>query len=757
MRVLRRALGALLALVVGFGPALPATAAEASIPVAPLLGFDAAGAASERALEAGFDAALDPADQRAWLKRLTARPHHVGSPYGKENAEFLASLFREFGFETRIEEFTVLFPVPKERVLELVAPGTFKATLVEPPLAEDATSGQAAEQLPVYNAYSIDGDVTAEVVYVNYGVPKDYLELESRGIDVKGKIVLARYGGSWRGIKPKVAAEHGAVGCIIYSDPKEDGYFQGDVYPKGAFRSDRGAQRGSVADMPVFPGDPLTPGVGATADAKRLDRKDATTLTKIPVLPISYADSLPFLRALEGPVAPEAWRGALPTTYHIGPGPAKAHLKVVFDWRMEPVRDVIAVLKGSERPDEWIVRGNHHDAWVNGALDPLAGMVAELSEAKALSALVKSGWKPKRTLVYAAWDGEELGLMGSTEWVETHAAELSKKVVVYLNTDGNGRGFLEAGGSHTLESLVDEVARDVIDPEKKVSVFERQRARRLLEGTPESRKEARASTGLRLEALGSGSDWSAFLQHSGIASLNLGYGGESEGGSYHSIYDSFDHFTRFGDPDFAYGVTLAKTAGRVVLRLANAGVLPFAFEPLAETVGRYAKEVATLADELREKTEEENRLLAEKQYDLLSDPKETFIAPKPKAAVPFLNFAPLQNAVAVLKKSSSAYAKAGKERKAPLPLEAQKALDVLLYTSERTLLRKEGLPLRPWYAHQLYAPGYYTGYSVKTLPGVREAIEERRYAEAQTQIGAAAEAILACAAQVDRATDLIAR
>jgi N-acetylated-alpha-linked acidic dipeptidase len=757
MRVLRRAPGAVLALVVGFGPALPATAAEGSTPVAPLLGFDAAGATAERALEATFDAALDPADQRAWLKRLTARPHHVGSPYGKENAEFLASLFREFGFETRIEEFTVLFPVPKTRALELVAPGTFKATLVEPPLAEDATSGQAAEQLPVYNAYSIDGDVTAEVVYVNYGVPKDYLELESRGIDVKGKIVLARYGGSWRGIKPKVAAEHGAVGCIIYSDPKEDGYFQGDVYPKGAFRSDRGAQRGSVADMPVFPGDPLTPGVGATADAKRLDRKDATTLTKIPVLPISYADALPFLRALEGPVAPEAWRGALPITYHIGPGPAKAHLKLEFDWRMEPVRDVLAVLKGSERPDEWIVRGNHHDAWVNGALDPLAGMVAELSEAKALSALVKSGWKPKRTLVYAAWDGEELGLMGSTEWVETHAAELSKKVVVYLNTDGNGRGFLEAGGSHTLENLVDEVARDVIDPEKKVSVYERQRARRLLEGTPESRKDARASTGLRLEALGSGSDWSAFLQHSGIASLNLGYGGESEGGSYHSIYDSFDHFTRFGDPDFAYGVTLAKTAGRVVLRLANAGVLPFAFEPLAETVGRYAKEVTTLADELREKTEEENRLLAEKQYDLLSDPKETFIAPKPKAAVPFLNFAPLQNAVAVLKKSSAAYAKAGKERKAPLPHEAQQALDVLLYTTERAFLRKEGLPLRPWYGHQLYAPGYYTGYSVKTLPGVREAIEERRYAEAQTQIGAAAEAILACAAQVDRATDLIAR
>jgi N-acetylated-alpha-linked acidic dipeptidase len=757
MRGLRRALGAFLALVVALSPARPAPAADPASSGGPLLGFDAPSAAAERALEASFDASLDPADQRAWLKRLSARPHHVGSPYGKENAEFLASLFRSFGFETRIEEFTVLFPVPKTRVLELIAPAAFTATLAEPPLAEDATSAQASEQLAIYNAYSIDGDVTAPVVYVNYGVPKDYLELESRGIDVKGKIVLARYGGSWRGIKPKVAAEHGAVGCLIYSDPREDGYFQGDVYPKGAFRSDRGAQRGSVADMPVYPGDPLTPGVGATKDAKRLDRKDAQTLTKIPVLPISYADALPLLRALEGPVAPEGWRGALPITYHIGPGPARAHLKLEFDWRMEPVRDVIAVLKGSERPDEWIVRGNHHDAWVNGAYDPLAGMVAELAEAKALSTLVKSGWKPKRTLVYAAWDGEELGLMGSTEWVETHAAELSKKGIVYLNTDGNGRGFLEAGGSHSLETLVDEVARDVLDPEKKVNVYERQRARRLLEGKPESRKEARESTGLRLEALGSGSDWSAFLQHSGIASLNIGYGGESEGGSYHSIYDSFDHFMRFGDPDFAYGVTLAKTAGRVVLRLANAGVLPFAFEPLADTVGRYAKEVVTLADEMREKTEDENRLLAEKRYDLLADPKETFIAPKPKAAVPFLNFAPLQNAVTVLKKSSAAYAKAEKERKAPLALEAQKALDELFYTSERTFLRKEGLPLRPWYAHQLYAPGYYTGYSVKTLPGIREAIEERRYDEAQTQIAAVAQAILACAAQIDRAKELIAR
>jgi N-acetylated-alpha-linked acidic dipeptidase len=377
--------------------------------------------------------------------------------------------------------------------------------------------------------------------------------------------------------------------------------------------------------------------------------------------------------------------------------------------------------------------------------------VAELSEAKALGALVKSGWKPKRTIVYAAWDGEEPGLIGSTEWVETHAEELSKKAVAYVNTDSNGRGFLSAGGSHSLERFMDEVARDVADPETKVSIAERQRARRLVRGSPEAKKDAKERPGLRLEALGSGSDYSPFLQHLGIASLNLGFSGESAGGSYHSIYDSFDHFSRFVDPEYAYGVALSKTAGRVVLRLASAGALPFTFDPLADTVARYAKEVVTLADELREKTEDENRDIAERRWELAADPKETFVAPKPKAAVPFLNFAPLHNAVTALKRSAAAYTNAEKERKTPLTAEARTALDEALYSTERALTRKEGLPLRPWYVHQLYAPGFYTGYGVKTLPGIREAIEERRFDEAQKQIAAAAEAIEACAARIDGA------
>src|SRR6202035_2191472 len=323
----------------------------------PLAGFSPAHASEERSLEARFVASLRRDDLRDWLKRLSARPHHLGSAYDKENAEFIAGLFRSWGFDTRIEEFQVLFPTPKTRLLEMVAPHRFTATLAEPALPEDATSNQTGEQLPTYNAYSIDGDVTGDLVYVNYGVPKDYEALDRKGIDVKGKIVLARYGGSWRGIKPKVAAEHGAIGCIIYSDPRDDGYFEGDVYPRGPYRNDHGVQRGSVADMPLYPGDPLTPGVGATPEAKRLDIKRAPTLTKIPVLPISYADATPLLQALGGPRAPEAFRGALPLTYHLGPGPARVHLKVAFNWGMVPARDVIARLPGAERPDEWIVRG----------------------------------------------------------------------------------------------------------------------------------------------------------------------------------------------------------------------------------------------------------------------------------------------------------------------------------------------------------------------------------------------------------------
>ena len=702
-----------------------ATTLTAQPPAPAILGFKDPG--RQRALEAQFDAKLSRENQRNWMKRLTARPHHTGSAYGKENAEFIASLFKSWGYETAIERFDVLFPTPKTRVLELVAPEAYTAKLSEPPLAEDATSSQVSEILPVYNAYSTDGDVTGELVYVNYGIPADYEVLARNGIDVRGKIVIARYGGSWRGIKPKVAAERGAIGCIIYSDPRDDGYAQGDPYPKGAYRSDFSAQRGSVADMPLYPGDPLTPGVGATANAKRLSREEAATITRIPVLPISYGDALPLLRALGGPVAPGDWRGALPITYHLGPGPARVHLKLEFDWKLTPVYNVIARMRGTDLADQWIVRGNHHDGWVHGARDPISGMVALMEEARAIGELARSGWRPRRTLVFAAWDAEEQGLLGSTEWVETHLAELEKHAVVYINSDSNGRGFLDAAGSHTLARFVTEVARDVQDPQRKVSVLERLRAYELANASSaEQRREIRERSIMRIDALGSGSDYSPFLQHAGIASLSIGYGGEAEYGVYHSAYDSFDHFLRFGDPKFDYGVALAQTTGRMMLRLANADYLPFAAATLSSTVSRYAQEVMDLASSMREETEDENRMIAERTMEIAADPTRPFVSPKSEEPVPHLEFAPLQNALARLDKAAREFdAAAARDDQAVMRL-------------ERALTREAGLPGRPWYKHHVYAPGFYTGYGVKTLPGIREAIEQRKWPEANEQIGIAA-------------------
>jgi N-acetylated-alpha-linked acidic dipeptidase len=740
----RRVLLALLSIV--------AVAGIAPAESPPLMGFSPARSVEQRAREAKLDAALDARQIGEWIRVLSARPHHLGSPYDKENAERLAGLFREWGYETTIEEFQVLFPTPKLRKLELVAPGRSQASLVEDALAEDSTSGQKSEQLPTYNAYSIDGDVTGDLVYVNYGVPADYDELAKHGIDVKGKVVIARYGQSWRGIKPKVAAEHGAVGCIIYSDPSGDGYFEGDVYPKGGWRPPQGVQRGSVADMPLHPGDPLTPGVGAVAGAKRLERSQARTLTKIPVLPISARDAQPLLAALGGPMAPEAWRGALPMPYRLGSGPARVHLQLAFDWQVRPIYDVIARLPGGELPDQWVMRGNHHDAWVNGATDPVSGLAAMLAEAKAVGELARAGWKPRRTIVYAAWDGEEPGLLGSTEYAEQHAAELQQKLVVYINSDTNTRGFLGVGGSHALEPLVNAVASDVSDPLDRHTIAERMRAHVTLTGKPEEQEVARSSKDLRIDPLGSGSDFTPFLQHLGVASLNVGFDGEEQYGQYQSIYDSFDHYKKFGDPGFVYGVAMAQVAGRLTTRLADADVLPFDLQRLAETVGRYAAEVQKLASTMREETAEENRRIREGVYAAGWDPRETWVVPEPKEPVPFLNFAPLDNAVEALKAAAGRHAKAVASRQGAGNAPAPVAYDQALIALERSLTSPKGLPGRPWFVHQVYAPGIYTGYGVKTLPAVREAIEQRRWSEAEAQMGVVAEVLRGAAAAVDRAT-----
>jgi N-acetylated-alpha-linked acidic dipeptidase len=716
-------------------------------PARPLLGFSAEGARAERALEARFDAIPSPDSLREHMRRLSARPHHLGSPYGKENADFLAGLFRSWGYDVAIERFDVLFPTPKERVLEMVAPTKFTAKLAEPALPQDASSQIKQDVLPTYNAYSIDGDVTGELVYVNYGVPADYDVLAAHGVDVKGKIVIARYGGSWRGIKPKVAAEHGAIGCIIYSDPRDDGYFQGLVYPQGAYRPPLGAQRGSVEDMPLYPGDPLTPGVGATPDAKRLPRDQSPVLTKIPVLPIGYADAQPLLAALSGAVVPPEWRGALPITYQMGPGPARVHLKLSFNWNMVPAYDVIARVRGAELPDEWVVRGNHHDGWVFGAADPISGQVAMLEEARAIGQLMKSGWRPKRTIIFCAWDGEEPGLLGSTEWAESHADELRQHVVAYINTDSNGRGFLGVGGSGTLERFVNEIAKDVIDPETRVSVGARVRARMRVDGDPGA-----DAADLPISALGSGSDYTAFLQHLGIASLNIGFGGENGGGSYHSVYDTFDHYLRFDDSTFVYGVALAQVAGRAVLRLAQADVMPLRFGNFARHVARYTEEIEHLADDLRKETDTRNALLAGHAYTLAADPKERYMPPDSLSPVPHLNFAPLENAVDRLTAAARRYDSVLAAVGVPSDARTAAALNDLLMRSERVLTREAGLPRRPWFTHLIYAPGFYTGYGVKTLPGIREAVEQRDWKEAMEQESRVADVLDAMSGVIEQAT-----
>ncbi|GGB11091.1 transferrin receptor-like dimerization domain-containing protein [Puia dinghuensis] len=699
-----------------------------------LAGFSDAEAGQQLQLEKTFDGYLSAANVDSGIRIMSARPHHVGSPGDKAVVNYIYNQFKSWGYDVQLETFYVPFPTPTERLLEMTGPVHFKATLAEPPLKEDRTSGQTSEQLPTYNCWSPDGDVTGELVYVNYGIPEDYDRLARMGISVKGKIVIAKYGHSWRGIKPKVAQEHGAIGCIIYSDPKDDGYYEGDVYPKGAFKSEYGVQRGSVMDMPIYPGDPLTPGVGATKDAKRLDRKDALTLLKIPVLPISYHDAEPLLRALEGPVAPEDWRGALPMTYHVGPGKTLVHLKLAFNWEMKTITDVIAKIPGSVWPDEWVIRGNHHDAWVNGAGDPISGQSAMLEEARAVGELRKTGWKPKRTIVYCAWDGEEPSLIGSTEWVETHAAELQQKAVVYINSDGNSRGFLEAGGSHGLEPFMNEIARDVIDPQTHITIADRRHARDLVNAAEGGhlKKELFQKKTITLGALGSGSDYSPFLQHLGIPSFDLGFGGESAGGEYHSIYDSYDDYRRFKDPSFQYGVALAETAGRTTLRMADVGLLPFDFRALYKTINDYATDLMAQLDQMRETTSLTNQLLKAHDYDYAMDTARHLMPPAAKDEIPYLNFSSLQNALTLL--GHAANHLADTLAKAKLSDSQLQTVNEALYRAEQQLLSDNGLPRRPWYRHTIYAPGFYTGYGVKTLPGIREAIEQRNFEEAQQQI-----------------------
>ncbi|KPF66942.1 folate hydrolase [alpha proteobacterium AAP81b] len=729
----------------------------------------AAAPADPAAREKAFDASISAADQQAWLKAMASAPNHVGSPHNKANAEFILSQFKAWGWQAKIETFDVLYPTPLETRVELVAPEKISLGGQEPTLPEDATSANLAGALPPYVAFQGDGDVTADVVYVNYGLPDDYKALAARGISVKGKIAIARYGRGWRGLKPKLAQEAGAVGCIIYSDPAQDGYGDNDVYPKGGARPDFSVQRGSVADMITYPGDPTTPGYGSVPGAKHLSRAEAATILKIPTLPMSYGDASKILARLGGPLAPPSFRGGLPLAYHTGgDGKVQVHLLVKSDWSLKTLYNVIATMPGKDRPDEWVIRGNHHDGWVFGAADPLSGNVAMLSEAKALGALAKTGWRPSRTIVYASWDGEEPMLLGSTEWAETHADELQKKAVLYINTDSNSRGFLGAEGSQQWQHLVNQVAKDVVDPQTRASVDARLRAKLRADDFAGggggggdglgARAVSAAEKGddLPIGPLGSGSDYSALLQHLGVPALNLGYGGEGQSfGNYHSIYDSYDHYIRFDDPGLAYGAVLSKTVGRLVLRVADAPTPPARYGDFAATVRAYLTEVKALAEARRKGDEKREALRAGNAFALAGDPLDPVAAPPAEVATPVVELAALENAVARLEGSARAFDKALAAKDATLAPAARAQLNALLRDIEQTLLIPEGLPFRPWYRHAITAPGRFTGYGAKTLPGVREAIEERRFADANRYAGLTAAALDRYSARLEAATAVV--
>ena len=717
----------------------------------PVLGFDEASSDQQRAIESRLDDSIDKNEMDQWLRRMSAKPHHVGSPASKENADFIASLFESWGYDVEIAEYEILLPTPRVREVELLAPTQFSAMLTEDSLAEDPSTSVREDLLPPYNAFSVDGEVEGELVFVNYGMPADYEILDRYGISVEGKIAIAKYGRSWRGIKPKLAGEKGAIGTIIYSDPIDDGYGAGDVYPKGPFKHESGVQRGSVMDMPTYPGDVLTPGVGATRNAKRLKQEDAITITKIPVLPMSYKDALPLLSAMDGEVVPPDWRGALPITYHFGPGPARVRMKAEFDWNRVTAYNVIARLEGSEFPDEWVIRGNHHDGWNHGAADPLSGMITMLAEAKAVAMLAKSGERPRRTVIYAAWDAEEPGLIGSTEWAEHHAEDLKKHAVAYLNTDGTSRGFIGIGGSHVLERFFNQIIEEVKDPRSEITLKQRLQAGLKIYGETEQEKtDAAERADIRIYPMGSGSDYTPFLQHLGIASANLGFGGEASGGSYHTLYDTYEHFTTWNDPGLTYSATLPKVTGRATLRLANAQRLPFEFTGFADNIALYVSELEELAVTMRDDTAKNNELIDSGAYAAALDPDKSFGAPVRHEPVPHFGFAPLKNALERLQTAAIAF-----DTAAETSTVTSEEINNLLYTSERLLTRDEGLEGRTWYKHHIYAPGFYTGYGVKTIPGVREAIEQREYEKVGPQVEIAAGVLNAMAERIEQVTKAI--
>jgi N-acetylated-alpha-linked acidic dipeptidase len=719
---------------------LPVSAVSQQTP-APLLGFTPQSETAERTWESKFMAIPDAQRISGNMHLLAAHPHNVGSAAQRANAEWLVKQYTSWGWDAKLEQFDVLYPTPKTRVLELLGSKPYKAKLEEPVIPEDPYTQDKSPAMPPYNMYAVDGDVTGPLVYVNYGMLSDYEELERNGVSVKGAIVIARYGGGWRGLKPKLAYEHGAIGCIIYSDPADDGYGQGETIPAGPMRPQWGVQRGSVADTTLYAGDPLTPGEPSIPGTKRLAIKDSKVIVQVPTIPISWGDAKPLLEQLGGRTVPVSWRGGLPLTYRFGPGPATVHLKIESDWGTKPVLDVIATMKGSEEPDTWIVRGNHYDGWVNGADDPISGQSALLEEARALGELHKQGWNPKRTLVYAAWDGEEPGLLGSTEWAEMHADQLLRHGAIYVNSDENGRGYFGASGSQSFELMINGVTHEMIDPETGKSVWERQKAAQLAgrgRGAGGALSSERKT--IELGPAGSGSDYAGFIDHLGVASINIGYGGEDRSGTYHSAYDTPWHWDQFADKDQVYGKLFAQTAGTIVMRIADAEIMPLSFNELELTVNEYATSLKNELKQLQMDAATRSRLLKSGAYTLANDPRNPLAPPPELPMPPAMDFTALDSAVEKLKAAAADYAQASV--KAPmLPADRRKQINDGLAVAERKLVSADGLPGRPWTKHLIYAPGTYTGYGASTLPGVREALEAGRFDEAKQQLGVLAQAL----------------
>jgi N-acetylated-alpha-linked acidic dipeptidase len=663
-------------------------------------GFQTKDVADEQKLERQAQAVADAARMQKYTEFMAGQPHNAGSPRSRVVAEYIQGTLKEWGLNTHIEEFEALMPYPTIRQVEVLSPKPYVAKLKEPAIAQDPDSSDA-HQLPTFNAYAPSGDVTGEVVYANFGLPDDYEWLQKQGISAKGKIVITRYGKSWRGIKPKVAAEHGAIACLIYSDPHEDGYFEGDVYPKGPMRPPEGVQRGSVLDMPLYPGDPLSPGWASEKGSKRLPISEAKSLTKIPVLPLSYSDAQPILEELTGPVAPRDWRGSLPITYHVGPGATRVHIKTDYDWTTKPLYDVIATIPGSEAPDEWVIAGNHHDAWVNGADDPVSGAVALLETARSLANLHKQGWTPKRTIKVAFWDGEEFGLLGSTEWAEKHQEELKQKAVAYLNSDSTAKGWLHVSGSHTLEDFVTEVAGAVQQPGTGTNLGDAALHHPPTDDQEEASTAPKRNDIFTIGALGAGSDYVAFLDYLGIASMNEAFAGLTKSGIYHSIYDSIYWYTHFSDGSYTDGKALAQYTATALLRLADSSVLPFEFGHFVTTVNGYLDELQKEAQKSGQKIDFD---ALHKQLNALTQHSDRYDA--------LLQAAMMKDSL-----------DAGRVN----------AVNQALIRTERALTRPEGLPNRSWYKHQIYAPGFYTGYGVKTLPGIREAVDSKDWTLAQKE------------------------